>query len=329
MKFILEERFILHEGPDTETKSWEQQFADCTTPEDFKKFWQKYYSEVWGAQAELVKNIGIETCLQTYGWEDAENPLLKFLHTIGTAPINGVGLKTITSPDFDMLCTAFDENTLTAEDLINGGEFKKYNLIYNPNLYTQFTDEHDQLEMLRLQRDFKGFTGANGITVGPEGRGIAFANTYLAARDSRNFTNAAGLIPGGKLKDLARLTKIIDRLVTREKPVKKIADSAVQTLIDNIKPEHALIYFVGAFDTFETLDSGIITFTDAQVKSGPTVTDFRSHATSIDHDKVKEAAKKLKIKSGSYSNRQAARLLIGIANKAGASIIVKDESEET
>lgn len=323
MKFILEERFILYEGTE-DTINWEQEFAKCETAEKRNAFWDKYYTAVWGSQKAAIKQIGIESCLQALGWTEAENPLLAFLECISETPINGVGLKTITRADFKMLTTAFTNGILSEEDLEKGGKFGNYNLIYNPNLYTRVASSEDQLEYLRLQHAFQT---SSGLTGGD--RAKAFANIYTATGDSSNLQ--ASIAPGGKLRDLKRMTRIIERFVpelARQK-VKKISSSEVENLINEIKESDALIYFIAAFDTFETLDSGGAAFADKQVVSGPTLTAYRERATGIDHNKVKEASKKLKIKPGRYNNHQAAQLLIGLANKAGAGIKTKTEDEET
>jgi hypothetical protein len=323
MKFILEERFILHEDID----NWEQKYNECKTTEDFKNFWQNYYSTVWTTLTEPIKKIGIEKCTPIYGWTPAENPLLAFLAEIAKKPINGVGLKTLTRVDFEMLTTAFARKLITKEDLLGHGSFKNYNLIFNPYLYTDSADSEEQLEYLRLQRAFKNPVDAEGNPLEGNRAIIAFANLYSL---KGNITELVTPIsPGTALRSVTQLTRLIAKVVPtyKAKKVTKTTHDNVQEILDHIADEDAKVYFVGAFDTFETLAPNSISLADKKIAEGPKLAAYRSTITGIDHEVVKEASKKLNLARGKYSPELAAKLLIGLAVKAGADITLKDEGD--
>lgn len=318
MKFILEERFILCE----DTTNWEQEYAKCKDSDDFKNFWEKYYRNVWRAQAEAIKKIGIETCLPAYGWTEIENPLLAFLHEI-IKPINGVGLSTITRADFKMLTTAFERKLLSKEDFILKGKLKGFNLIFNPHFYTDIADSDSQLDYLRLQKNFKNPVGSDGKALDTSWWGNAFANLYSVTGNPENLMTKVKA--GDKLRDFKQLTRLSTKVVPgiESKTVEKATSDTVSAYLEHISDTDAKTYFVSAFDTFEISKPESITYAEKKTVAGPKLTDYRETISGIDHDAVKEAGKKLKITSGSYSIELAARLLIGLANKAGARITVE------
>lgn len=121
MRFVLEERLVLHEEdffdpsdlPDYEDSDevsepekpetaaltgeidWEKEYAKCKTSEEYKKFWKGvpnsrtkleagYYKGEWGDKAQMIENLGgyFLTSLTELGWDRDENPFIAFVEDI-------------------------------------------------------------------------------------------------------------------------------------------------------------------------------------------------------------------------------------------------------
>lgn len=175
MKFILEERLVLHEEdfldlsdlpdyedsdkvaePETTTLTgeidWEKEYAKCKTSEDYKKFWKGvpnprtkleagYYKGEWGDKAQTIENLGgyFLTSLTELGWDRDENPFIAFVEDILESK-TGTRLelpKTADNNFLTIIFKSFKEHHLKDEDLRGNGKLGRYNLVFNPNFYAQ------------------------------------------------------------------------------------------------------------------------------------------------------------------------------------------------
>jgi hypothetical protein len=178
---------------DAKNIDWETEYKKCKTDAAKEKFWHGidfseptapdeasasplelgYYRSVWGKNAYKVSNLGaaFQDTLLRYGWDAKSNIFIRFANMLLKAPINRVGLLTITSTDFDVLATSFSKGLISSKDLLNAGELQEYNLIFNPNFYISYV-ESEQKELLSLQRSFVKTYDTNG----PVSIKQAFAN---------------------------------------------------------------------------------------------------------------------------------------------------------
>lgn len=100
------------------------------------KFKLGYYKGEWGEQGELIRSFGshFTKLLSEHGWTATLNPFISFLKYLFT-------LKNITINDasFAHIVEAFNSGLISIKDLRGKGILEKFNLIFNPSLYTDST----------------------------------------------------------------------------------------------------------------------------------------------------------------------------------------------
>ena len=100
------------------------------------KFKLGYYKGEWGEQGELIRSFGshFTKLLSEYGWTTILNPFISFLKYL-------FALEHITINDasFAHIVEAFNGRLISKNDLRGKGILEKFNLIFNPSLYTNST----------------------------------------------------------------------------------------------------------------------------------------------------------------------------------------------
>lgn len=100
------------------------------------KFKLGYYKGEWGEQGELIRSFGshFTKLLSEYGWTIILNPFISFLKYL-------FALEHITINDasFAHIVEAFNGRLISKNDLRGKGILEKFNLIFNPSLYTNST----------------------------------------------------------------------------------------------------------------------------------------------------------------------------------------------
>lgn len=163
MKFILEERLILHEGelldlhdlPDyEEDNSEEPETIDSEEDVDWAAkyraavnkdaVWEEYLNTVWEddfSRIKLIKEAFRLECVY-YGFDDT-NPFITF--------IKKTYLKSNMSDKcYNAIHNAIVDRSLTTDDLLGKGQLGTYNIIFTPDLYIK--DETNIAAYLKKQK---------------------------------------------------------------------------------------------------------------------------------------------------------------------------------
>lgn len=203
---------------------------------------QGYYKGEWGDQGDLVRSFGshFTKLLTTYGWTAILNPFIHFLKQLfKISPI------TIDDAFFARLIDAFGKSYITKEDLKGEGPLGTKNLIFNPNLYTDYAS---MLDYLKGQHTI--IKNKNKLPAGTA-LSAAFANIITAEGNENDLKDTKILkyfntTHAYKLKPLTKFKEIIEVKIQPEpededkKAVSKATDTKVEQIIKAItSPEMA------------------------------------------------------------------------------------------
>ena len=136
-----------------ETNIWEVRYELCTTKEEYADFWSKYYNAEWGNNNKWAANLGssFRQLLVQKGFDEGTNPFIYWLKTLANTNNN----KNFTAVSLDLIIVANKYGIISDSDLLGKGKFKKYNLIFNGNLYVLDTESIS--EYLRFQQKLSGW----------------------------------------------------------------------------------------------------------------------------------------------------------------------------
>lgn len=136
-----------------ETNIWEVRYELCTTKEEYADFWSKYYNTEWGNNNKWAANLGssFRQLLVQKGFDESTNPFIYWLKTLANTNNN----KNFTVVSLDLIIDANKYGIISDSDLLGQGKFKKYNLIFNGNLYVLDTESIS--EYLRFQQKLAGW----------------------------------------------------------------------------------------------------------------------------------------------------------------------------
>ena len=174
MKFKLEERFILTEADtfdprDTlidspeeqqieQDSDWEELYYNCKNQEDFANFWDKYLEATFNKNASKAKSF--LPALASFfskiknkdlGWTVQDNPIIALLSGINEGDLSPISLAHLNNSSVYEVATAYLKNILTTE-LISAtlkAKDKKY-LLACPEFYSLTAT--DQEQYLKLQK---------------------------------------------------------------------------------------------------------------------------------------------------------------------------------
>lgn len=143
-----------------ETNIWEVRYELCTTEKEYADFWSKYYNTEWGTNNKWAANLGssFRQLLVQKGFDESTNPFIYWLKTLANTNNN----KNFTVVSLDLIIDANSSGIISESDLLGKGKFKKYNLIFNGNLYV--LDTESIFEYLRFQQKLSGW----GINLKPQ-----------------------------------------------------------------------------------------------------------------------------------------------------------------
>ena len=143
-----------------ETNIWEVRYELCTTEKEYADFWSKYYNTEWGTNNKWAANLGssFRQLLVQKGFDESTNPFIYWLKTLANTNNN----KNFTAVSLDLIVDANSSGIISESDLLGKGKFKKYNLIFNGNLY--ILDTESISEYLRFQQKLSGW----GINLKPQ-----------------------------------------------------------------------------------------------------------------------------------------------------------------
>lgn len=136
-----------------ETNVWEVRYELCTTEKEYADFWSKYYNTEWGNNNKWAANLGssFRQLLVQNGFDESTNPFIYWLKTLANTNNN----KNFTAVSLDLIIDANKSGIILDSDLLGQGKFKKYNLIFNGNLYV--LDAESISEYLRFQQKLSGW----------------------------------------------------------------------------------------------------------------------------------------------------------------------------
>lgn len=136
-----------------ETNIWEVRYELCTTEKEYADFWSKYYNAEWGNNNKWAAELGssFRQLLVQNGFDESNNPFIYWLKTLTNTNNN----KNFTAVSLDLIIDANRSGIISDSDLLGQGKFKKYNLIFNGNLY--ILNAESISEYLRFQQKLSGW----------------------------------------------------------------------------------------------------------------------------------------------------------------------------
>lgn len=322
MKYILEERYYLHEdASSTKFETWESYYAECKTKDEFNNFWNGaanstdarkklgYFKSEFGDNATQIKALGapfIET-LKEYGFEENENIFIAWLKLLNKHVPNKVGIKTITMSDMRVLKTAYEDKYLNDNDFKLTGKLAKFNLIFNPNFYDLQAEE--QSDLLMLQKSFENSNELKDIS----DVGLAFANLYSNTGKPDDLQYA--IAPGAKLRPTVKIKNLLAKF-GMDKP--SIAEDQIAELLKNIdNPKTVKKAIVYLYDAFKLLMPKVIDSVNNQTK-GLLDKERKAYAKGLSLEDQNILNKQFQFSKGNpYNAKQAASLLLQLLGKLG------------
>jgi hypothetical protein len=177
--------------PANQGTQWETLYKACKNSQEFKKFWDKYFTEFWGSNAKFVRSLGapfLQSCID-YGWTEKTNVYVLFLQKLlaKAQPLTALAAKkdVLTSTTFDVLPEAAKAQTLSTKtlraNLLAPSEVSKslgqYNIVFNPNFYQRPPKEQAALLRWQYSLSSNGLAWANiysqdGAAVNNEGKAL-------------------------------------------------------------------------------------------------------------------------------------------------------------
>lgn len=143
-------------------EDWNALYESCNTKEDYAKFWDKYFSEVWGKYGEYIRHLYnfIPNLVETKDWTSNNNPYIRELRKIinNQATADIVKIKNFNNY-FRIIIDSYKkgERHLNKLDLIS-----IYDIILNSSFYK--LNYNDAEEYLTLQNEvINTYNQANSV----------------------------------------------------------------------------------------------------------------------------------------------------------------------
>ena len=212
-----------------ETNIWEVRYELCTTKDEYADFWSKYYNAEWGNNNKWAANLGssFRQLLVQKGFDESTNPFIYWLKTLANTNSN----KNFTTVSLDLVIDANKYGIISDSDLLGKGKFKKYNLIFNGNLYVLDTESIS--EYLRFQQKLSGWN----ISLKPQYEGYYNEApesiwAYISLKDSDSLTQLKPV--GSPLRTLIDAKKAYLAIAStqdeKDKP-KTLKDSDINNML--------------------------------------------------------------------------------------------------
>ena len=212
-----------------ETNIWEVRYELCTTKDEYADFWSKYYNAEWGNNNKWAANLGssFRQLLVQKGFDESTNPFIYWLKTLANTNSN----KNFTTVSLDLVIDANKYGIISDSDLLGKGKFKKYNLIFNGNLYV--LDAESISEYLRFQQKLSGWN----ISLKPQYEGYYNEApesiwAYISLKDSDSLTQLKPV--GSPLRTLIDAKKAYSAIAStqdeKDKP-KTLKDSDINNML--------------------------------------------------------------------------------------------------
>ena len=298
--------------------NWDARYNACKTEEDFQIFWYGsgdnteedtikrygYFLSAWGKEnGKYVSGLGAKFMeyLTDLGFTAETNVFVRFIEKLIKKPISTARLSQLNLLNFPPVIKAHDENYLTDDDLLDGGQLGPYNLIFNANFYKAITS--DQESYLKAQADFVRKTKITGNL------GVAFANFYDTKGNPMDPTKS--IVPGGSLVAANKLRNRINKNIG----IQEADDKAIESILTAVKTaEEAKLIIAYAYDAFSLLMPEAIDAAEKQ--TGGAIGSIRQAIALSKVNAVKGKAL-FKLPSMNYQASQVTKILVSLAIKAG------------
>ena len=223
---------------------WDQKYADCKTKEDYKAFWDSYFSEVWGEYGQYVRHLNgfMRSLIDTKDWTSDSNQYIREIRRIINNESTKEIVKTKSFNNYFILIIDADKRGNRSRSLLR--ILDNYDIVLNSSFYK--INLVDAKKYLDFQSDF--INNAKSVDNKYYQEPIVYMWAYisLTTGSSKTYKNPPedptniALSTFGRAKDKSNVIGF-KSTTTYGKSEKIATDKTVQTIISKVKnnPEQA------------------------------------------------------------------------------------------
>ena len=313
---------------------WAKLYSQCTNKPEFDAFWDKYFAEEWGANADAVKSFEgtFTNDLKEIGWDAITNPIIGFLKKDSIKKLLGNKFNKFV---YVTLHNALARGELSLKDFNEkntSNSFGDANVIFNMDFYNKSPNEMEAYLKAQYQLNSRSsyLPGelAAAYNKDQNTRKIILSNIILDRGKISNLTDEAvkSAIIKGNLRPVTTVQQVLAKNVgaSAENAREAASDKDIEECLKRINgKDNALKVLAYLYSVFSASDA------ETQIRK------LDNHTTmsmaDIYDTYTPKAAEVLKIrnvlplKNKTLQPRQIEQLLTGLAKTAG--ILKEKESK--